>query len=262
MNSIPGKPSSQPDLVRASPLNLLCSRMNNARPDFSRRSRADELMDQTEVSSDEIFSALKELNIINAWLGGHGVTRSGLSRLIPEPEGIYRVIDFGCGGGGNLRTVHEWAESSNVRVELTGIDLMPEAIQFSREYLSDLEHVTLIQTDYKDFQFENGEYDIALTSLFCHHLYDDDLTTLLQYMQRCASLGVILNDLHRHPVAYYSIKWITKLFSKSRLIQYDAPVSVAKAFTRNEFKNALLDAGISGYSISWHWAFRYLVTFR
>jgi 2-polyprenyl-3-methyl-5-hydroxy-6-metoxy-1,4-benzoquinol methylase len=236
--------------------------MNNAAPDFSRRSRTEELMDLPNVRSSEIFSALQELNIINTWLGGHSVTRSGLNRLIPEPEGTYRVIDFGCGGGGNLRTAHDWADSNKVSVELTGIDLMPEAIQFSKKYLSDLEHVTLVQTDYKDFRIEIGEYDIALTSLFCHHLYDDDLTTLLKCMQRSASLGVILNDLHRHPVAYYSIKWITALFSKSRLVQYDAPVSVAKAFTRDELRNRLLNVGISEYRISWQWAFRYLVTFR
>mgnify|MGYP006295249209 CR=1 FL=1 len=236
--------------------------MTDTPPDFSQRSRAEELMDQPDVSSEEIFRALKELNIINSLLGGHSVTRTGLSRLIPEPEGNYRVIDFGCGGGGNLRTAWDWAESNNINVELTGIDLMPESIEYSREYLSDLENVTLVQTDYTDFQIENDEYDIALTSLFCHHLYDEHLKNLLQSMQRCASRGVILNDLHRHPVAYYSIKWITALFSKSRLVQYDAPVSVAKAFTRDELKDALLNAGVTEHTISWRWAFRYLVTFR
>ena len=79
-------------------------------------------------------------------------------------------------------------------------------------------------------------------------------------MQIHSSRGFFINDLHRHPLAYYLIKWLTKLFSKSYLVKYDAPLSVARAFKKKEWEILLKDAGITNYTIQWQWAFRYLIT--
>jgi hypothetical protein len=63
--------------------------------------------------------------------------------------------------------------------------------------------------------------------------------------------------LHRHPVAYYSIKALTNLFSGSYLVKNDAPLSVLRAFRKKELQNLLLAAGIKNYSLRWKWAFRW-----
>ncbi len=85
---------------------------------------------------------------------------------------------------------------------------------------------------------------------------------MLQWMQQNSSKGFFINDLHRHPLAYYSIKWITKFFSKSYLVKNDAPLSVARGFKKEEWKYILNKAGIKTYTIQWQWAFRYLVITR
>ncbi len=243
-------------------MNLLFSHMNNLQPDLTTRSHKKELMDHPDVTEDELFKAFSELNIINKWLGGHSATIAGLNRLIPAHQDSCKIIDFGCGGGGNLKTISAWANKRNIRVTLTGVDISPAAIKYSASYLGDVPDVILLQSDYRELDLEDNSYDVALTSLFCHHLYGDDLKDLLLTMKKCAFQGVILNDLHRHQVAYYSIKWLTGLISNSRLVKYDAPLSVAKGFKSHDFGQILQSAGITGYSISWRWAFRYLVTFR
>ena len=72
--------------------------------------------------------------------------------------------------------------------------------------------------------------------------------------------GFFINDLHRHWLAYYLIKYITRFFSKSYLVKNDACLSVARSFRKNDWKKLMLQAGISNWEIAWKWAFRWLVT--
>jgi hypothetical protein len=102
--------------------------------------------------------------------------------------------------------------------------------------------------------------DIIFSSLFCHHFTNEELERQLQWMQRHARVGFFVNDLHRHPLAYYSIKWLTAIFSKSYLVKNDAPLSVLRGFSRKEWQQLLNNAGIVNFSVSWKWAFRWLVT--
>jgi hypothetical protein len=81
-------------------------------------------------------------------------------------------------------------------------------------------------------------------------------------MQRNSREGFFINDLHRHPLAYYSIKILTRLFSASYLVKNDAPLSVRRGFTAKEWKVLLESAGISRFRVSWKWAFRHLVVVR
>lgn len=216
-------------------------------------------MDQPGPGAREIYRALGELNLINRLLGGHRVTLSGIHRLLNSSSRPYRIIDFGCGGGGTLRAIHEWSRSNGYEVELTGLDIMPEAIDYSRRVLEDVEHLNLVRTDFRDFAPAENAYDIALCSLFMHHFYDQDLDTLIDTMRRTASLGIVINDLHRHVLAERSIRLLARLFSKSRLVQYDGPLSVRKGFTRPDLEAIFRRVNITGYTIQWRWAFRYLV---
>jgi hypothetical protein len=74
-----------------------------------------------------------------------------------------------------------------------------------------------------------------------------------------SSLGFFINDLHRHPMAFYSIRILTKLFSNSYLVKNDAPLSVRRGFRKEELEGLLEQAGLRSYEVSWQWAFRFLV---
>ena len=100
---------------------------------------------------------------------------------------------------------------------------------------------------------------IIFSSLFCHHFTNEQLVEMLLWMQKNSLHGFFINDLHRHAIAYYFIKSATALFSQSRLVKNDAPVSVLRGFKKREWKDLFQKAGISNYSIKWKWAFRFLV---
>ncbi len=73
-----------------------------------------------------------------------------------------------------------------------------------------------------------------------------------------SALGFFINDLHRNPIAFYAIKILTGIFSSSYLVKNDAPLSVQRGFSKQDWLNIFERAGLSP-QISWEWAFRWLV---
>ena len=85
---------------------------------------------------------------------------------------------------------------------------------------------------------------------------------MLNWLKKNARVGFFINDLHRHWLAFYLIKYITKFFSRSYLVKHDASLSVARSFRKLEWKRLLEKADIFQYSIRWRWAFRWLVSVK
>lgn len=226
------------------------------------RTYSKELLDDDEVPMADIKRNLAELNIINKYLGGHRVTLYGMQTMLKhiEVKKSITVCEIGCGGGDNLLAIAKWCRVHNVNVNFIGVDVKPACIAYASEQCKALDAIW-ITGDYIQQDFTRQKPDIIFSSLFCHHFKEDDLVGMLQWMQVNASAGFFINDLQRHPMAYHSIKWLTKLFSKSYLVKNDAPLSVARGFTKNEWKQLLAWAGISQYSLQWKWAFRYLITY-
>lgn len=234
--------------------------MNNK---FSIRSSEKELLDSEEIPQKDLFRNLKELDTINRLLGGYQVIFRGINKLIPKPrKQTIHILDIGSGGGDTLRQIYRKFQSK-LDLHLTGVDLKSDCVHYAEKRNKNLP-IHFIESDYKDiFRLEeNIQYDIITASLFCHHLSDEELIKLFSWMNKNAKTGFIINDIHRNPWAYYSIKGITKLFSKSHLVKNDAALSVLRAFKKAELESLLQQAGIENYRIEWIWAFRWLVTVK
>jgi 2-polyprenyl-3-methyl-5-hydroxy-6-metoxy-1,4-benzoquinol methylase len=202
---------------------------------------------------------MRELNNINSWLGGHRVTLAGFRRLLGSRRQV-TVCEIGCGGGDNLLAIYKWCLKRNISVRLVGIDYNSDCIEIARQVLP-AENSQLLISDYRQAVFsDTGKPDIIFSSLFCHHFTDPELVTMLGWMRANARAGFFINDLHRHFLAFYSIKLLTRIFSKSYLVKNDAPLSVQRGFTGNEWHSLLERAGIDRHRVNWKWAFRWLVT--
>lgn len=230
-------------------------------PDFSTRATEEELMDDHKLASEALRSNLDELETINTWLGGYAPVLQALQQLKARfPKGRpLRLADLGSGGGDTLRHIARWARQHRIAVELVGIDANAFMIDYAREKAQGYPEISFRQQDIFSPEFRQQPFDIITCSLFCHHFADEDLVRLLPQWQAQATVAVVINDLHRHPLAYYSIKWLTKLFRGSYLVQNDAPLSVARAFSRQDWQRLLLQAGVGHYTVRWRWAFRWQV---
>lgn len=225
---------------------------------FAQRFTGTELIDEPDIPFADWEVCLRELNSVNTLLGGHAITIEGVRSLIGENKnrGIH-ILEIGCGGGDNLRAIHKWAGNKR-NFTYTGVDINNACTTFAAKKCSDI-NAAFICSDYRDVTFNENKPDIIFNSLFCHHFSNEQLTEMLGWMRENSSVGFFINDLQRHPFAYYSIMALTKAFSRSYLVKNDGPISVLRGFHRNEWKRLLSDAGIKKYSIYWRWAFRYLV---
>ncbi len=227
-------------------------------PDFKQRSPLKELLDRDDIPFEDIRQNMMELNTINTLSGGHSITIKGVSALLNDKDTDTPIIcEIGCGGGDNLHAVAASFKKKNKWVKLIGIDIKKECITTAMESFPD-ETAMWICNDYAKATFLQ-QPDIIFSSLFCHHFTNEQLVEQLQWMYKNSMKGFFINDLHRHPVAYYFIKYISKLISKSYLVKNDAPISVLRGFTKKEWEVILQEAGITNYSIKWMWAFRYLI---
>ena len=223
---------------------------------FSYRSEQKELLDGDDIDFTDISRNLKELDFINAHLGGHSITLNGFKKLSGNRKKI-SVCEIGCGGGDNLNALEFYCGKKGIDVEFTGIDINPECIEYARSNVRN-KHTRLIKNDYKKVLFEKKP-DMIFSSLFCHHFSDVELIEMLKWMKGNSAIGFFINDLQRHPLAYYSIRLLTRFFSRSYLVKNDAPLSVLRALKKSEWKKLLTKAQITPYEIKWKWAFRYLI---
>lgn len=221
------------------------------------RSYQKELMDADDIPFDAMAQTLRELNIINTRLGGHAITIKGVQQLI-KAGGALTICEIGCGGGDNLYAVWKYCLKKNIPVQFIGIDMNAECIAFAKQQYPELP-CRWICSDYAAVDFSDEKPDIIFSSLFCHHFTDEQLVSMLRWLKQNSRTGFFINDLHRHWLAYYLIKYITKFFSRSYLVKNDACLSVARSFLKKDWQRLLKQAGIADHSISWKWAFRWLV---
>lgn len=227
---------------------------------FARRSGEKELMDDLECSGEVLEQTLRELKTINRWLGGNHVTTDGLAKIMKRhPKEVYRIADIGCGGGDMIQVMSQWTKSRRQRVDFTGIDANKNIIDLARVKLKELSNVRWRVQNVFDPGFLLEKTDIITCTLFTHHFTDQELIGLIQAFRAKASLGIVINDLHRHWFAFHSIRILTRLFSKSPMVRNDASLSVMRSFSRSDLERILDDAGIKNYEIRWFWAFRWQV---
>lgn len=225
---------------------------------FASRSPEKELLDQDDIPFADIKKNMQELNFINSKLGGHAITISGLKKLMGKKRRL-TVCEIGCGGGDNLLAIQGWCQKRRIDADFVGIDIKPACIDFAKTRTALSTHTSWITSDYRDVKFERPP-DIIFSSLFCHHFPFSDLVSQVRWMRDNSVLGFFINDLQRHWLAYRSIKMLTRLFSSSYLVKNDAPLSVARGFTKSDWQLIFNEAGLNNYDINWKWAFRYLIT--
>lgn len=227
--------------------------------DTTYRTSETEIMDDFSLQGEELRDALDKIAVINKLLGGNTLTLEAVKRLLTamDTTKTITIADVGCGNGDMLRVLADYALKKNISLELTGID----ANRFTTDYAENLSegysNIHYVCLDIFEEEFQEMHFDIILCTLTLHHFEDNLLLRTMQRFYENASVGIIINDLHRSKTAYYLFKIISFLFGLNRMSTEDGLTSILRGFKKNEFESYSKQLGFKNYSITWRWAFRY-----
>ena len=226
--------------------------------DTSNRSSKTEIMDDFTLEGVLLRDTLDKLEIINRLLGGNSVTISGLKKILKNQSKnkTITIVDLGCGNGDILRDVAQFGRKNNYSFKLTGIDANLAAIEYAKELSKDYSELNFKKIDVFSEDFKEQSFDIVLCTLFLHHFKNEELIPFLKTITEKATIGIVVNDIHRHRLAYYLFKLIG-FFIKNEMVREDGLTSILRAFKKKDLENIAKELNVH-FSVQWKWAFRYL----
>lgn len=227
---------------------------------LEQRSEEIEIMDDLTIGGEVIDQTLRELNTINQRLGGNAISVSALKPMVQSLQNPI-VADLGCGGGDIMMEMAAWCRKKVPGASFIGIDANANIVQYAKGNTEAYPEISYQAINIFSEEFKQQSFDVIHCCLFVHHFTNEQLVSLFRQFKKQARLGVIINDLHRHALAYWSISLLTSLFSRSSMVKNDASISVARGFKRSELVSILREAGIQNYRLRWRWAFRWKLVF-
>lgn len=216
-------------------------------------------MDDFSMEGNELKEALDKIAEINQWLGGNKITLDGIKALLknqPRDKPV-SILDIGCGNGDMCRAVADFARKENRTVSILGIDANPFTIRHAEACSEGYSSITYQVQDVFSEEFKSVRYDIALCTLTLHHFSDEAILALMKLLSEQATLGVVINDLHRSPVPYRLFQLICFVFGLNRMSKEDGLTSILRGFKRADLENYSRQLHLNEYRINWRWAFRY-----
>jgi SAM-dependent methyltransferase len=211
--------------------------------DFGRRAELSELMDQP-CGRDEMRACLRDLARVNRWFLGYRPILDWLNRINGQaPKEPLRILDVGCGFGDALRRVELWARKRRIAVELTGIDMNADTVAIASEASPRESAIEWRAADVFTYEMVRPSH-VIFSSLFTHHLRDEEVVRFVGWMEEHAELGWFINDLSRAPVPYHLFGWFAKAARLHPFVQHDGPVSFRRSFVWEDWRLLCAEAGL------------------
>ena len=192
-----------------------------------------------DAPDEEAQQNLRELTRINRWFGGHRVLRGSLRQLYAA-DAAFSMLDVGAATGDVARTV----KKAFPQAQVTCLDWQTRNLRYAP-------HPKVAGNAFA-LPFEDGAFDVVHCALFLHHFTDEQVVELLAKMKRCARQAVVLQDLERHPLAYYFLPATEWLLRWSSLVLHDGPISVEAAFHADELEALARRAGLTQGQVERH----------
>lgn len=222
-----------------------------------RRTDKEELMDNFSIGGDLLRDTLDKLEKINRWLGGNLMTVKTLKKVLKNhpKEKELTIADIGCGHGDILRDVAKFGRKNGYKMKLIGMDANPTAIAYANELSVEFSELSFMTEDVFSEAFKDRRFDVVLATLFLHHFKEDPLVSFLGNTLKQTKIAIVVNDLHRHKLAYY-LFMLLSVFIKNNMIIEDGLTSVLRGFKRKELVKISQRIQVKS-QISWKWAFRF-----
>ena len=227
--------------------------------DTTYRTQETEIMDDFMLHGEELRDALDQIARINTLLGGNKLTLQGVKELLKNADKSKPIViaDIGCGNGDMLRMLSKYGRKNNINFKLLGVDANPFTINYAKKSSVDFPDIEYECVDIFSSDFTSVKYDIALCTLTLHHFSNEQILDIISIFNKNATVGIVVNDLHRSKMAYRLFEIICSVFNLNSMSREDGLVSILRGFKKRELEDFSKKLNLKNYTIQWKWAFRY-----
>ncbi len=189
-----------------------------------------------DESPETAAPSVEDLVRINRMLGGHRVLRDALRRCF-RPGDSFTMLDVGAASGDAAAVVR----ASYPRATVVSLDYRVSHL--------DTRSKPCVAGNAFALPFRRRSFDVVYCGLFLHHFAHEEVAGLLRSFGEISRGYVVANDLERHILPYWFIPATRWLFGWHRITVHDAPISVQAGFSREEFRELGVRAGLQDVDI-------------
>jgi ubiquinone/menaquinone biosynthesis C-methylase UbiE len=221
------------------------------------RSAEHELLDAPTHDLAALADNLRDLRTLDRYLGGTALTWRALWPMLRAlPRGTpTTLLDVATGGADGPRILAARARRHGYDLRPFASDRRADVLRLARETGACF---PLIQHDALAIPFHDAAVDFVTCSLALHHFDPPAAVALLRELCRIARRGVIVNDLRRGRLAYAGAQLLAH-GPWHAMARHDGPLSVLRAYTLEEARALVAQAGISGTRVQAMPLFRMLI---
>jgi hypothetical protein len=197
------------------------------------------------VGAADLAATLADIDRLNAWFGGDALTRGQIRRLaagVPRDRPL-RVVDVGGGAATFAGRLVTWARRRGRSIRVVVVERDRAVIALARRVASTHPDVLLVQGDAAALPFRERAVDIVTSSLTLHHLEPEQAVAGLREMAATARIAVVVNDLLRRRLSLGLVWLATRLLRCHPISRHDGPLSVRRAYSRDEVRALARRAG-------------------
>jgi hypothetical protein len=198
-----------------------------------------------ELPASELAATLGDIDRLNAWFGGHALTRHQIGRLaadVPHDRAL-SVADVGGGTAAFAVRLAAWARRHGRPIRIVVVERDPTTLALARPIAAGYPEVLLVQGDAAALPFRAHTVDIVASSLTLHHLEPEQAVAGLREMTAAARIAVVVNDLLRKRLSLGLVWLVTRLLRCHPISRHDGPLSVRRSYSRDELRALAERAG-------------------
>lgn len=208
---------------------------------LAERRIAEEQMDDPSLDPAVYAAVIGDLARVNRLLMTARPTIAFIRRTL-DGRRRFRLLDVGYGQGDMLRSIARWTRRRGIEAELVGVDLNPRSLPAAAAATPPGLPIEYRTGDYAETAGEGWDY--VISSSVTHHMDDGELHAFLRFMEAEARIGWFVNDIHRHPLAYWGFPPLAWAMRWHRMVREDGCLSIQRGFRRGDWERLIAGSGI------------------
>lgn len=222
-----------------------------------------ELMDDPQLDATLHVGGLRGLSRINFYSNSAAIPYQALRDFArASNKRSFSLLDVATGAADTPVRLVQRLKRTGIDVALSGCDISPRAVSLATDNAqragvsAQFFPLDILRTPLP------AQYDVVMSSLFMHHLSDDESVTLLQHMAAAARELVLINDMRRCRSGLAAAHVFGRLLTRSPIVHVDAVRSAWAAYTVAEVQSLAERAGLRGATVVPRWPWRFLLLWR